>query len=567
MHQPDYRRRGEYLRPWTWLHAIKDYSDMAAHLEANPGARAVVNFSPILLEQLQDYPARIFASLENGMPIRDRILDALAGRMPGPDELPALMQSLLRVNENTVKPRFGHYAQLHELTLQALAETRVLPRPELDDLLTWYVLVWMGALLRDREPLAVLKEKARGFSEQDRRDLLTAVAEIMQELVPRYRAMAESGQIELSLTPYAHPILPLMQSMASARDAWPDVELPNEEYPGGDARCDWHLDEAQAVFQRAFGFAAKGCWPSEGAVSEPTLNLLQQHGYQWAASGAQVLFNSLGRSESQPQLEPWELAKDSGRSESLTCFFRDDELSDRIGFEYSKWDASEAVDDFVYRLEQRANDPGCPENPVLSIIMDGENAWEYYPWNGAEFLQTLYERLASHPRIRLTTFSEARRVRTPRSLEKLSAGSWVYGNFSTWVGDPAKNRAWEVLIAAKRAVDAALGRALESNDSSVTQQAEWVKSVQHQLAVCEASDWFWWLGEDNRLEDGPAFDLLFRQQVAVLYELIGLEPPPRLDEPLNRPAAQVLPEDEARPDGQSPASAGAMKPTLSDTAL
>ena len=392
MHQPDYRHKGEYLRPWTWLHAIKDYSDMAAHLEAIPQARAVVNFSPVLILQLQDYSRRITALAQRDIPARDAILDALAGQSAFQ---PPLLESLLRVNEVHMKQRFEPYARLYEMAARALAEKSELPRQTLDDLLVWYVLAWMGESCRKIPLIRSLPEKAGEFSVQDRKNLLNTLGEIIGDLIPRYRRLAESGRVELSVTPFAHPILPLMLDLDSAREAMPDASLPSITYPGGADRCDWHLERAKVVFEQAFGRQAAGCWPSEGAVSEATIRNLSQHGFSWCASGAQVLFNSLADASDQPQLRAWSLpAQISGEEPATTvCFFRDDELSDRIGFEYSKWDAGAAVDDFVQQLEKRLEAWEDDAEPVLSMIMDGENAWEHFPNNGQAFLQGLYHHM------------------------------------------------------------------------------------------------------------------------------------------------------------------------------
>ncbi len=557
MHQPDYRHKGEYLKPWTWLHAIKDYSDMAAHLEAIPQARAVVNFSPVLLLQLQDYAQRIKALVQMDMPARDAILDALAGHVPVQDFQSPLLESLLRVNEVHMKQRFEPYARLNEIASRALIEKNDLPRQTLDDLLVWYVLVWMGESCRSLPLIRSLQEKAGEFSALDRKNLLSAIGEIIAGLLPRYRRLAESGRVELSVTPYAHPILPLLLDLDSAREAMPDANLPSFTYPGGADRCDWHLERAMEVFEQTFGMQAAGCWPSEGAVSEATVRKLGQHGFSWCASGAQVLFNSLSDVCDQPQLRPWSLKAQLPGNESAVpvCFFRDDDLSDRIGFEYSKWDARAAVDDFVTQLENKLEAWQGDTEPVLSMIMDGENAWEHFPDNGQLFLENLYERLTLHPDIRLTTFTDVLAYLQPSIMPRLLAGSWVYGTFSTWIGDPAKNRAWELLAGAKSAVDAALAPVLAEAENSSSDLPEWVDQVLCQLAVCEASDWFWWLGDDNRLEDGPAFDQLFRQQLADLYELIGMLPPAVLDQAIN-----TISSEPASDAGVTPSVAGAMKP-------
>jgi len=540
MHQPDYRRGGVFLRPWTWLHAIKDYSDMAAHLEALPLARAVVNFSPVLIEQLQDYTRRMQSFLTRGEAVGDLILDALAGHAGARND-PSLLPALLRVNEPRVNARFVPYARLYALAQSAIEQGATLAEQDLDDLLVWYVLAWLGESVRG-EPVAVsLAAREKHFTASDRRTLFDLLTRTIAGLIPRYRALAEQDRIELSVTPYSHPILPLIEDLACAREALPRVLLPGVAYPGGTERCEWQLTEACRVFRQAFGFDPAGCWPSEGAISESTLRLLSCNGFRWVASGEKVLRNSLARENrtevALPQLQPWSLAETDGLSQAgVTCFFRDDGLSDLIGFEYSKWTAEAAVEDFIRRVEQLyIASEGKPA--VLSIIMDGENAWEYFDRNGWDFLHGMYQRLSTHPRLRLTTFAAvcdpARHLVQARPLHALCAGSWVYGNFSTWIGDPAKNRAWELLSRAKAAVNAALLFEREESERDGGQLPEWVTEVMHQLAVCEASDWFWWLGADNRLVDGPAFDLLFRQQLAELYRLIGMMPPAILDHPIN----------------------------------
>ena len=555
MHQPDYRHQGRSLKPWTWLHAIKDYSDMAAHLERAPGARAVINFSPVLMLQLQAYPQRIRALLQQGTPIEDPILDALAGQLPGRRGRLELTRALLRVNKTTMKPRFPAYQRLFEAASRALEAGQALGGQELDDLLTWYVLLWLGESLRGMALPARLQQQARAFALDDRRALLQWLADVIEDLLPRYRALAERGTIELSVTPWSHPILPLLLDLESARESMPDATLPRRPYPGGAQRCDWQLAQGLRVFRETFGQVPAGCWPSEGALSNATLSLLGRHGFRWTASGAQVLFNSLGSTDGLPQLDAWKLAQAPNGPDTPLVFFRDDALSDRIGFEYARWPAADAVADFIAHIEQRLDAwtqrPERKRAPVLSIIMDGENAWEYYPANGHEFLELLYARLTRHPRLRLTTFSEALERHVPRILPALVAGSWVHGTFSTWIGDPAKNRAWALLAHAKSAADAALAPVREQCRQQGQALPGWVEEIQRQLAVCEASDWFWWLGPDNRLQDGPEFDRLFRLHLAELYVLLGTVPPAELEQPLDDYG--YLPEDAPS------AQAGAMR--------
>jgi alpha-amylase/alpha-mannosidase (GH57 family) len=341
------------------------------------------------------------------------------------------------------------------------------------------------------------------------------IGEVLANLIPRYRKLCETGCVELSLTPHAHPILPLLIDMESAREARPDVTLPDVRYPGGEARCRWHIERALALYERHFGLRPRGCWPSEGGVSEPVLPLLHEYGFEWTATGTNVLTNSIGKDAENAHFRIW---RQSGTN-SIACFFRDDELSDRIGFQYAQWGADAAVNDLVARLEGVRRDWKDSTPPVVSIIMDGENAWEHFPYNAWFFLQHLYSRLVAHPHVELTTFSALLDDEWGAGeLPRLVAGSWVYGDFSVWIGDPQKNRAWELLCAAKTAVDRVFGSGRDVDREAICEQ----------LSVCEASDWFWWLGAGNTAKDSAEFDGLFREHLGVLYDMLGEAPPDEL---------------------------------------
>ncbi len=524
MHQPQYKSEGVYMRPWTWLHAIKDYSDMATHIEALPGARAVVNFSPHLMVQIDDYANRIQCFLESGAGIGDPILDTLGSTLPAAhEERKSLLRSCLRSHEVNIRQRFGPYDRLCDQAEQALQEDSLPPEQECLDLVTWYCLAWMGEFARNESAhIRHLVTQKSEFSLPDRLDLLGVIGDLITGILPRYRRLAEQGKVELSVTPWSHPILPLLMDFGTAHEAMPGVAVPGDSYPGGAARCDWQLDRAIEYFESHFGFRPAGCWPSEGAISEGTLDKLRQHSFEWTGSGTNVLRNSLGEeySNGNNQHQIWSVASASDDHDGIACVFRDDELSDLIGFSYSNWQPADAVNNLVHRLEMILEHCAA-ENPTVSIIMDGENAWEYYPENGREFLSTLYARLANHPRFNLSTFSDLLSHTPLKPLPRLTAGSWVYGNFEVWIGHPAKNRAWELLIDAKKAVDKEL--------ASADQGQLPVDLILEQLSVCESSDWFWWLGEEGRAQDGPAFDELFRTQLKALYRLIGLSSPVNLD--------------------------------------
>ncbi len=528
MHQPDYRgpEHSDYQLPWVYLHGIKDYVDMAAHLEENPQGRAVVNFAPVLLEQIDDYAEQIRAFEQHGRPLADPLLAALAG--PGlpadPEVRQALVSACLRANETRLINRFVAYRELVDLAgwfQDRPGSALYLSDQYLVDLLVWYHLAWMGESVRQRDlRVAALEKKARGFDAADRRRLVGLIGELMGGIVGRYRALAEQGRVELSVTPYAHPIIPLLLDIRTARDALPDIPLPElAEYPGGEERARWHIRRGIEVFRAHFGFAPRGCWPSEGAVSEGTLRLLEEEGVQWAASGQQVLHNTLSATSPGHFPDYWPHRAYRVQERRVAMFFRDDGLSDLIGFTYADWHADDAVGDLVQHLENVARATKGKSDAVVAIIMDGENAWEYYPNNGHFFLTALYKRLAEHPELRLTTFSDCveRCVVMPWSLPRLVAGSWVYGTLSTWIGDKDKNRGWDMLGDAKLAYD----RVIASGRLSAEQR----EAAALQLATCEGSDWFWWFGDYNPASAVSDFERLFRRQLKHLYELLG-EPAP-----------------------------------------
>lgn len=529
MHQPQYcdMVSGEYLQPWTYLHAIKDYVDMAAHIEATPGAKAVVNFAPILLDQIADYAGQVRSFLREGKAIRDPLLAALAtASLPVEAEARlALVKAGLRANQTRLIDRFPAYKKLAELGRWCSGHGELLGYVSdqfVVDILVWYHLAWLGETVRRADTrVRELMDKGGGYSLHDRRILMTIIGELLSGVIDRYARLAKAGKIEISVTPYAHPIVPLLLDLHSAREAMPDMPLPRlDSYPGGAERADWHLREAVNTCQQYFGFRPQGCWPSEGGVSTATLKLLHEHGFRWAASGESVLFHSLAH---DPK------ANDAPREQSLyrpyrvqkggtACFFRDDGLSDMIGFTYSDWHADDAVANLVHHLENIAAAGEPDPKRIVSIILDGENAWEHYPENGYYFLSALYRRLSKHPRIRLTTFAEyLDSGGEPAPLTGLVAGSWVYGTFSTWIGDKDKNRAWDMLGDAKRMFDdIASGGRVESNQ---------LAAAQHQLAICEGSDWFWWFGDYNPADTVHDFDRLYRMHLANLYQLLGKEPP------------------------------------------
>lgn len=530
MHQPQYYDpvARNYHLPWTYLHGIKDYVDMAAHIESSARAKAVVNFAPVLLEQIEDYAKQLTAHLANGASIGDPLLNALAQPqlVGSAADKKTLLTACLKANRKRLVERFPSYNRLVTL-LESLDDdesaARYLNDQFLHDLIVWYHLAWMGETVRRTDPrIATLEAKAQDYSHADRRLLVSVISELLNGIIPRYRALSESGKVELSVSPYAHPIIPLLLDLQSARDAMPQAPLPTAlRYPGGEERVNWQITHGLHVFEKSFGFKPAGCWPSEGAVSAATLNALEKFGFRWAATGQRVLTNSLQRFHGSISPEGVHRAYRMPNS-GINCFFRDDGLSDLIGFNYADWHADDAVANLVHHLETIAKASSGQPHSIVSIILDGENAWEYFPNNGYYFLNALYERLGSHPKFELTTFGDALGSGLQACpLKGVVAGSWVYGTFSTWIGEEDKNRAWDMLVDAKQTYDAALARRNWSADE--------LAALQVQLARCEGSDWFWWFGDFNPSEAVADFDQLFRLHLSKLYILLGETPPAYLD--------------------------------------
>jgi alpha-amylase/alpha-mannosidase (GH57 family) len=535
MHQPQYKDAltGQYTLPWTYLHAIKDYTDMAAHLEANPAARAVVNFTPVLLEQVEEIARRIAEHLKEGTPLPDPVL-ALLGPEPvplDPAQRLSLLRACLRAQRQQMIERFGPYLELATIaeTLGTPARISYASDQFLHDLAVWYHLAWLGETVRRTNPtVAALIERGRDFTPGERRELLSLIGELVGEVVPRYRTLAERGTIELSVTPYGHPIIPLMIDFKSAREALPTLPLPQHaQYPDGAARAAWHIEEAVRVFTRAFGSAPAGCWPAEGAVSTATLQMLSSVGhFRWAASSSGVLRGSLALTDAQAAADPLAYNRPYRLGATgMNCFFRDDALSDLIGFTYATWHGDDAAHNLVNELAALAQRYAAGGHAVL-LALDGENAWEHYPFNGYYFLKALYTLLASHPQLELMTLSQClERGMAPAPLSRVLAGSWVNGTLATWMGDAAKNRAWDLLCDAKLAYDRVLPTL---SDPGLRAEAG------RQLALCESSDWFWWFGDYNPADAVAQFDQLYRRQLVTLYRRLNLTPPGELALPISQ---------------------------------
>lgn len=549
MHQPWYRDGldGTYRLPWVYLHGMKDYSDMAWHLERHPQMCAVVNFAPVLLEQLDDYARQLTAFLAQGTPLQDRLLNLLAGGEAIPQDK-AGRAELIAECQRCHAPRMIHPHPPFQRLLKMIGATdesgvgnqrfrcslSYLSDQYFLDLLVWYHLAWLGQSLQALPTVQRLLQQGGEYSRDDRLALLAVIRDCLAGLIPRYRRLAEAGQVELSMTPYMHPIVPLLNDFQNMRCALPDAPAPHApQYVGGVERSRWHLQRGIALFEHYFGMKPQGVWLSEGGISSDAVQLLDGLGIRWTASGEGVWRNSCRLSgydgEDEHSKRSLFMPYQQPGSE-VRLFFRDDGLSDLIGFKYSNWHARDAVGDFVQHLENIAVflNHHAPER-VVSIILDGENAWEYYPNNGAYFLDALYTALTHSDQIQVTTFAQASGTLPSRPLPSLCAGSWVYGSFSTWIGSTDKNRGWDYLVEAKQTFDTVTA-------SGVLDAAQ-QELASRQLGVCEGSDWFWWFGDYNPSDSVRDFERLYRRQLRKLYVLLGVEAPAYLASPISQGGA------------------------------
>ena len=544
MHQPHYRDGldGEYRLPWVYLHALKDYTDMAWHIENCPEAKVVVNFAPVLLEQLDDYAKKMQGWLDNGTSMCDPLLNLVSGLTPIPDDHAGrleIVEACQRAHAPTMINVLPHFRELVDMVECNGAPGGIdnaclsyLNKQFYTDLLVWYHLAWMGISLRRDDPrVNKLMAKKRHFSAEDQKALMQIMADAVIGIIPRYRRLLENGQIEISMTPYGHPIVPLLIDFESMRDALPHAPAPKAAcYPDGYERAKWHMQKGLEVYQQHFGTKPKGVWLSEGAVSSSAIGLLDEFEIEWSASGEGVWRHSCEVSRidehdiysKKALYQPMQHA-----SQKCALFFRDDGLSDMIGFRYKDWNPHDAALDFSQHMKNIAGFIGDQvEEHVVSVILDGENAWEYYPDNASSFLEALYNTLSEAPHIEMTTFSQAlKNGAKPRHLPNLKAGSWVYGSFSTWIGDVDKNLGWDLLVNAKKAYDQAkLNGQLSQKD---------LLAATEQLAICEGSDWFWWFGDYNPSGSVRDFDRLYRRHLTKLYQLINVTPPSALDHPVS----------------------------------
>jgi len=547
-HQPLYYKdpeTGLYAKPWVRVHAAKDYVDMATLVAQYPRIHVTFNLTPSLLRQLDDIAsgARDLYWAMTEVPA-DRLTE---------EQKVFLLRRFFDTNRKVIA-RFPRYQELLEKRgddfsdagLRATAARWT--EQDFRDLQVLFNLAWTDPDWLAQEPLRALVEKGRGFEEGDKAIVLNEHLRLVREVVPLHRRLQESGQIEITMTPYAHPILPLLVDTAQAKIARPEINLPREGFNyGRDAQA--QVQKGVEFYQEHFDRSPRGMWPAEGAVSQLIVTMVSQAGIRWMASDEDVLAYSLGLpgftrdaqetvQEADTLYRPYSVS--DGRNPPVAILFRDRTLSDKIGFTYSGTQGELAAADFVQRLHaihDRLKAQGAKGPHLVTVILDGENAWEYYDNDGKEFLHALYRLLSEDPELVTVTPSEyLERFPELPKIQTLWAGSWISHDFSTWIGEEEENRAWEYLRMVRDFLQEYVSGKRKADEAVLAQALDL-------MYAAEGSDWFWWYGTDQDSGDDASFDRQFRSTLMRIYELLGEPVPDELYVPIiaERPAPPSAP--------------------------
>jgi len=511
MHQPYYRVPGKrfYALPWVRFHAVKDYYGMAKTLAKFEKVKATFNFSGVLIEQLLDYAL-------NKAQDTYGILTLKNPSHLTKEERDFVIERFFGINFDRFIKHHPRYLQLYN---KRSTDKNDFSAKDIVDLQALYNLSWFHPLsLQEDEHLAALAAKKRDYTAQDKEYIINKQYEIIAAILPLYRSLLEAGRIELSLTPFYHPIMPLIYDTEVVAE-FPHLAKPGERF-STPAHCHWHLEESRKVFKKAFAHVPVGSWPSEGSVSEKVMAVYDTEGFRWIGADEGILFKSLAACGAG-SLE--EVSKQRFRIyqpysfEGVDIFFRDRNLSDMIGFTYNSWEdpVFAAYDMLGHFKKTHDSAKSTLKDRAVSIIMDGENAWEHYHNNGLEFFEALYWGLEKSLTLTTSTPSQFLENRESEPLEKLASGSWINGDFGVWAGSDANNDYWSLLVDIKRMIDESKHIAKEE-----------LKKAKDYLYILEGSDWFWW----NTFHDvrGEFKDIFF-SYIKEAYKIFGKKPPlPRL---------------------------------------
>jgi alpha-amylase/alpha-mannosidase (GH57 family) len=546
-HQPLYYKSedGVYTRPWVRVHATKDYYDMASILEDYPDVHVTFNLTPVLIRQLDDF-------VQNEAKDIYWVLSEKPASDLTSEDKTFILQRFFDVNWDNIISRFPRYKALLDKRggTDSEAIASALDRyteTDFRDLQVWFNLAWFDPDFLGEEPLNTLVSKGDGFNEEDKVILFDQVLKVMEETLPLHKELQDKGQIEVITTPYAHPILPLIMDTDLALVGNPDADMPATRFSYQDDAIA-HLELSVEIYKNHFDQTPQGLWPGEGSVAEAIVPLVSNAGYQWMATGEPVLAQSLGIgsftrnaketvNEADALYRPYYVQGESG--DKVAVFFRDHVISDRIGFTYADMSGELAAQDLIDRLEAidaRLDEEGSSGPHIVSIIMDGENAWEYYKNDGKEFFHALYTKLSESTTLKTVTPSEyLEYFPEQREIEDLFPGAWFSPNYDTWIGETEERLAWEYLARVRSDLaDFDIHKTRQAEDTAIALALDY-------MYLAEGSDWFWWYGGDQDSGQDDYFDEGFRALLAKVYEAVGDPVPDFVQVPIvqRRPAEPV----------------------------
>ena len=527
MHQPYYKNlvTGEYRLPWVRLHALKDYYGMVKLLDEFPGVHQTFNLVPSLMAQIEDYVSG------NANDPFFQIAARPAHELGFTERLFAI-QYLFQANLDRMIGRYPRYRELWQQFRSRPEEAaRLVPRltdKDLTDLQVLSQIAWMDEFFLEDPDISELIRKGRGYTIEDQLLIVNKEREFLAKVLPAYKAAAGAGTIEISTSPYYHPILPLVCDTDTGALSHGGLPLPEKRYRQPEDAHE-QIVRGMELHKNVFGVRPRGMWPSEGSVSNEALKLAHGAGIEWMATDEGVLGRSLGflferngsgklvpdAAENLYQVYRWEQD-----DLAMNLIFRDHSLSDLIGFVYSGVPAREAAQDFIQRIKESAEPLlARGRDAVVSIILDGENAWESYPQSGREFLRRLYDGIQSDETFQALTVSEALEPeKSPAMLSSIFPGSWINANFDVWIGAPEDNLAWDYLYDAR-----------EFYSRHAEQASEPQRTLAYEeLLIAEGSDWNWWYGPEHHSDNDQDFDDLYRKHLSNVYHALGAAPPDML---------------------------------------
>jgi alpha-amylase/alpha-mannosidase (GH57 family) len=537
MHQPQYRdpESGRYVLPWTRLHALKDYWGMVDMLREFPNFHATFNVVPSLGIQLEEYASGNFNEPWFSLAFKN------AEELTREDKTEILARAF-QVNHERLMSRWPRFVELHEWSRPAGGAQALVTFTPRDwrDLQLLSQLAWMEESWLQKDPVvSKLATKGKDFTEKHKSALKQKQLDFLGLVLPVYREAAQRGQIELSTTPFYHPILPLVCDSDIARVANPGTPLPRRAFRHPeDARE--QLQRARDYHEKTFGVKPRGVWPSEGSVSDQALAIVAEEGFEWFGTDEGVLGRTLNvgffrdangiPANADRLYKPWRAQLGA---KSIIGLFRDHHLSDLIGFVYSRMDAKAAAADLHGRLRHLGETVQSAQALTICLFLDGENAWEYYAGNGREFLREFYGRIQSDQDFRALTASEANAAagEIPATTGIFPA-SWINANFDVWIGHAEDVAAWELLWDAREAYTRAVEARKQGRDDAPTETS--LKEALESLLAAEGSDWCWWYGPEHSTANDAEFDALYRKHLTAIYLALGQVAPEELAKPIKR---------------------------------